>query len=64
MFFMRKPCVATAIQGKSLDEIAKKLGVTTGAVYVAKSRVMKRLIEKVQSVDQEEWELDAIRHED
>ena len=55
--------VATAIQGKSPDEIAKKLGVTTGAVYVAKSHVMKRLIEKVQSVDQEEWELDAIRHE-
>ena len=56
--------VATAIHGKSPDAIAKKLGVTTGAVYVAKSRVMKRLIEKVRSVDEEEWEMDAIRSED
>jgi len=54
---------ATAIHGKSPEATGKKLGVTTGAVYVAKSRVMKRLIEKVQSVDQEEWELDAIRSE-
>ncbi|MCH1506593.1 MAG: sigma-70 family RNA polymerase sigma factor [Verrucomicrobiales bacterium] len=48
--------VATAIHGRTPEVIAKKLGVTTRAVYIAKSRVMKRFIEKVHSVDQEESE--------
>ena len=53
--------VATAINGQSPQETAAQLEMSKGSVYVAKSRVLKRLIEKIRSVDEEEWELDAIR---
>ncbi len=32
-----------ALQGRSADEVAKELGMTTNAVFIAKSRVMSRL---------------------
>jgi RNA polymerase sigma-70 factor (ECF subfamily) len=33
----------TAVEGRPGDEVARSLGMTTGAVYIAKSRVLKRL---------------------
>src|SRR5262249_14669332 len=38
----------TAVDAKSAKEVAQALGMTTAAVYLAKSRVMARLKELVQ----------------
>ncbi len=38
----------TTVEGNSAADVAKELGKSTGAIYTAKSRVMKRLQEKVQ----------------
>jgi len=43
----------TAVAGQGVDEVAAKLGVTRGVVYVAKSRVISRLREEVQQFDKE-----------
>lgn len=44
----------TAVEQVSIPEVAEQLNITTGAVYIARSRVMAKLKEKVQShVDQE-----------
>jgi RNA polymerase sigma-70 factor (ECF subfamily) len=37
----------TAVDGKSASVVAKDLGLSVGAVYVAKSRVLARLIEEM-----------------
>ncbi|WP_372717686.1 RNA polymerase sigma factor [Novipirellula sp.] len=45
----------TAVEGKIAADAAKQLGMTTGAVYVAKSRVIARLktvIERLQEQDE------------
>jgi len=39
---------ATAVDGRSATEIGRELGMTAGAVYVAKSRVLARLRDEVQ----------------
>lgn len=49
-----------AIEGNSPKDTAKRLEMSIGSLYVAKSRILKRLIEKIRSVDEEEWELDII----
>jgi RNA polymerase sigma factor (sigma-70 family) len=43
---------ATAVDGKSAADIGKELGMTSGAVYVAKSRVLARLREKVSELQE------------
>jgi len=43
----------TAIDERSGQEVAARLGMTVAAVYLAKSRVMKRLRELVQEIDDE-----------
>ncbi len=43
----------TAVEGKSAKEAGEALGLSPGAVYVAKSRVLARLREQVQQVQQE-----------
>jgi RNA polymerase sigma-70 factor (ECF subfamily) len=37
----------TAVEGKDAAEVARELGKNAGAVYAAKSRVMRRLREKI-----------------
>lgn len=44
----------TAVEGKSADEVAKALGKNRGSIYTARSRVMKRLIEKVNEITEPE----------
>jgi RNA polymerase sigma-70 factor (ECF subfamily) len=41
----------TAVEGKSGKEVAKQLGMTVAAVYLAKSRVMAQLREHIQQLD-------------
>ena len=38
----------TAVENKPADEVAQQLGISKGSVYIARSRVMARLREKVQ----------------
>jgi len=38
----------TTVEGKSMADVANELGKSTGAIYTARSRVMRRLQEKVQ----------------
>jgi len=41
----------TAVEGDEVAEVANELGVNAGAIYVSRSRVMKRLREKIQSME-------------
>ncbi len=43
----------TAVEGKSAPDVAAALGLSVGAVYVAKSRVLARLTEQVQQLQAE-----------
>jgi RNA polymerase sigma-70 factor (ECF subfamily) len=40
----------TAVEGKAPREVAQTLGITVGAVYIAKSRVLARLREQIQQL--------------
>lgn len=40
----------TAVQGRPAPEVARQLEIPVGAVYVARSRVMKRLRETIQEL--------------
>lgn len=44
----------TAVEGRDCREVAKELGKSVGAVYIARSRVMRRLQEKVREAEREE----------
>ncbi len=44
----------TAVEAKAVQEVAAELGKTPGAVYIARSRVMRRLQERVQEVEHED----------
>lgn len=41
----------TAVEEHSIDETARRLEKSTGAIYAARSRVMRRLNEKIQEFD-------------
>ncbi|MBC8289933.1 MAG: sigma-70 family RNA polymerase sigma factor [Planctomycetes bacterium] len=43
----------TCVEGRSADHVAEELGMSRGAVYVAKSRVMARLRKQIQTVESE-----------
>jgi RNA polymerase sigma-70 factor (ECF subfamily) len=47
----------TAVEGRGAAEVGKELKMTSGAVYVAKSRVLARLRDEVQSLiaESEAW---------
>jgi RNA polymerase sigma-70 factor (ECF subfamily) len=38
----------TAVEGKAADQVARTLGMTAGAVYIAKSRVIARLRKQLE----------------
>ena len=40
----------TAVDGLMASEVGQRLGMTPGAVYVAKSRVLSRLREEIDSI--------------
>ena len=44
----------TAVEGRSAADVAGQVGLSPGAIYVAKSRVLARLKEEVESMRQEE----------
>lgn len=41
----------TIVENKPIDEVAKKLKITSGAVYIARSRIIARIREEVQHVE-------------
>jgi len=43
----------TAVEGKSAADVAAEVGMSVGAVYVAKSRVLARLTEQIQRMQTE-----------
>ena len=43
----------TAVEGQSAQEVAKALALSVGAVYIAKSRVLARLREQIQRLENE-----------
>ncbi len=43
----------TAVDGRPAKEVGAELGLSPGAVYVAKSRVLARLREKVRELEEE-----------
>ncbi|QDU26490.1 ECF RNA polymerase sigma factor SigE [Anatilimnocola aggregata] len=46
----------TAVEGKSAGEVSKQIGLSTGAIYVAKSRVLARLKEEVETLRRQDDE--------
>ena len=42
---------STSIDGQAVEHVANRLGLTVGAVYIARSRVLARLREAVQSFE-------------
>jgi RNA polymerase sigma-70 factor (ECF subfamily) len=44
----------TAVEGQSAGDVSKKIGMSTGAIYVAKSRVLARLKEEVEAMQRQE----------
>lgn len=45
--------ILTSVEDTSPQEVAGQLGISVGAVYIAKSRVIKRIREVVQQVEEE-----------
>lgn len=50
---------ATAVNGEDPAMVGQRLGLSPGAVYVAKSRVLARLREVIQSLNEEEQNLEG-----
>jgi RNA polymerase sigma factor (sigma-70 family) len=44
----------TAVEGQAAGDVAKQIGLSPGAIYVAKSRVLARLKEEVEAIQQQE----------
>ena len=44
--------VQTAVDGRKPADVASDLGISVGAVYIAKTRVTQRLKEKIATVDE------------
>lgn len=44
----------TAVEGMAAAEVSSRLGLSTGAIYVAKSRVLARLKEEVEAMQRQE----------
>ena len=46
-----------AIDGAPAERVAKTLGMTAGAVYAAKARTMRKLVERIRTLEAE-WSID------
>jgi RNA polymerase sigma-70 factor (ECF subfamily) len=46
----------TAVEGRAVAEVSKQVGLSAGAIYVAKSRVLARLKEEVEALRRQEEE--------
>jgi RNA polymerase sigma-70 factor (ECF subfamily) len=44
----------TAVEGQEVPEVSRLVGLSSGAIYVAKSRVLARLKEEVEAMQQQE----------
>jgi RNA polymerase sigma-70 factor (ECF subfamily) len=44
----------TAVDSEDVDEVCRRLGMTPGAVYIARSRVIARLRQEVERIEREE----------
>lgn len=44
----------TAVEGQSAADVSRRIGMSTGAIYVAKSRVLARLKEEVEAMQKQE----------
>ena len=44
----------TAVEAKDVKDIAKSLGMSVGAIYVAKSRVLARIRQEVEALETSE----------
>ena len=44
----------TAVEGLSAADAANRIGISAGAIYVAKSRVLARLKQEVEAMRQQE----------
>jgi RNA polymerase sigma-70 factor (ECF subfamily) len=44
----------TAVEGQAASEVSQRLGLSAGAIYVAKSRVLARLKEEVEAMQRQE----------
>ena len=53
----------TAIEERKAGEVAADLGMTTAAVYIAKSRIVNRIRAIIRSVAAESWEFDRLENE-
>jgi RNA polymerase sigma factor (sigma-70 family) len=42
----------TGVEGKNTKEVAESLGMSVGAVYIARSRVLARLKEKIRQIEE------------
>jgi len=46
----------SAVEGRSVQEVARQLGKTPGSIYAARSRVIRRIRERVAELDEEDGE--------
>ena len=53
----------TAIDGAPAERVAKTLGMTAGAVYAAKARTMRKLVERIRALEAE-WSTDRAASEE
>jgi RNA polymerase sigma factor (sigma-70 family) len=44
----------TAVEGQAAADVARQVGISTGAIYVAKSRVLARLKSEVEAIERQE----------